>query len=72
MPLHADVSLPALAGRTHGFSGAELAALTREAALAALEEDLDTCQVCARHFDKALCVARTSAPFRRRGMALFC
>ncbi len=36
MPLAPDVSLPALAGVTHGYVGADLAALCREAAIAAL------------------------------------
>lgn len=36
MPLAADVSLAALAGGTHGYVGADLAALCREAAIAAL------------------------------------
>jgi transitional endoplasmic reticulum ATPase len=36
MPLAPDVSLPALAATTHGYVGADLAALCREAAMAAL------------------------------------
>jgi transitional endoplasmic reticulum ATPase len=36
MPLAPDVSLPALADATHGYVGADLAALCREAAIAAL------------------------------------
>jgi transitional endoplasmic reticulum ATPase len=36
MPLAADVALPALADATHGYVGADLAALCREAAIAAL------------------------------------
>jgi transitional endoplasmic reticulum ATPase len=36
MPLAADVDLPLLASRTHGFVGADLAALAREAAMSCL------------------------------------
>jgi len=54
MPLAADVDLPALAHSTIGFTGAEVAALCREAALAALREDLEGArEVAARHFDRA-------------------
>ena len=57
MPLAADVDLPRLAARTPGYSGAELAALTREAALSALEEAADATArvtVAQRHLEKAL------------------
>lgn len=40
MPLAPDVSLPALAAATHGYVGADLAALCREAAIAALRRGL--------------------------------
>lgn len=40
MPLGVDVSLPALAAATHGYVGADLAALCREAAIAALRRGL--------------------------------
>jgi transitional endoplasmic reticulum ATPase len=36
MPLHSEVSLPSLAARTHGFVGADLQALCREAAMRCL------------------------------------
>ena len=64
MPLAADVDLPALAARTGdtwstaGYSGAELAALCREAALSSLEESVGASEVAARHFDLALAVVR--------------
>ena len=57
MPLAADVDLSALAARTQGYSGAELAALTREAALGALEEAVDATVriiVAQRHLEAAL------------------
>ena len=57
-PLAADVDLAALAARTGGYSGAELAAVCREAALGALEHSLDAQQVGAAHFDAALRLVR--------------
>lgn len=38
LPLAADVALPDLATACHGYSGADLAALCREAAMAALSD----------------------------------
>ena len=61
-PLEADVEHAALAARTEGYSGAELAALCREAALAALEEDDDAAAVGARHFDHALTILTPRTP----------
>jgi SpoVK/Ycf46/Vps4 family AAA+-type ATPase len=52
MPLADDVDLGRLADGCQGFTGAELAALCREAALAALREDLEgAAAVARRHFD---------------------
>ena len=59
--LDALLRSPALAGtaarlsaQTEGYSPADLAALVREAALAALEEDMDATAVHPRHFEAAL------------------
>ena len=41
LPLGADVDLQALAASCHGYSGADLAALCREAALHALMANID-------------------------------
>ncbi|GLI61884.1 hypothetical protein VaNZ11_004395, partial [Volvox africanus] len=55
MPLAEDVDLEAVAEETDMYTGAELAAVCREAALAALREDLQgASQVAARHFTAAL------------------
>ncbi|KAF0695307.1 Aste57867_13866 [Aphanomyces stellatus] len=54
MPLAADVALEALATKTARYSGAELAALCREAALAAMQEDVESREVASRHFDAAI------------------
>ena len=54
MPLAEDVDLELLAIRTEGYSGADLAALVREAAMLALREDINATKVHMRHFIKAL------------------
>jgi SpoVK/Ycf46/Vps4 family AAA+-type ATPase len=55
VPLAPDVDLTALAAATERFTGAELAALVREAAMAALREDVaGAVCVAARHFDGVL------------------
>lgn len=61
-PLAQDVDLAAVAAATPGFTGADLAAVCREACLAALTEDLDAPCVCARHLDAA---ARAVVPSKR-------
>lgn len=62
-PLASDAHLEEIATRTAGYSGAELAALTREAALGALEEDGGAEVVARRHLEAALAMVtpRTSA-----------
>ena len=53
-PLCQDVDLEAVAARTDGYSGAEIAAVCNEAALAALEENAEASEVNEKHFDVAL------------------
>ncbi len=53
MPLR-DVSFKDLARRTEGFSGAEIAALCREAGMFAIRENINAETVEARHFERAL------------------
>ena len=60
MPLAEDVDLELLALKTEGYSGADIAALCREAALLALREDINATRVHMRHFMKALEVIRPS------------
>ncbi|GAB4813702.1 hypothetical protein N2152v2_000748 [Parachlorella kessleri] len=61
MPLAPDVDLPALARDTPLYTGAELAGLCREAALAALREDFSGArEVAARHFEAARGAVRPS------------
>jgi len=76
MPLAKDVSLEWLAAHTHGFSGSDIAALTKEAALATLrrvmptinleektipQEILETLEVRREDFDSALTEVQPSA-----------
>ncbi|MGC8932069.1 MAG: CDC48 family AAA ATPase [Candidatus Methanodesulfokora sp.] len=60
VPLAKDVDLMAIAMRTNGFSGADLAALVREAALNAMRENIDADKVSMRHFESALDVIKPS------------
>jgi len=63
-PVDSGVDLGALAGRTGGYSGGDLAALVREAAMLAIEETIvdggtaaatsDDVAVSAEHFERAL------------------
>jgi SpoVK/Ycf46/Vps4 family AAA+-type ATPase len=53
MQLSDDVDLEEVAENTECFTGAELAGLCREAAIAALRESLEADTVCKRHFSSA-------------------
>ena len=57
MPVE-NVDLHDIADRTAGYSGAELAAVCNEAALAALEEESEAAVVTSRHFEKALSLVK--------------
>jgi SpoVK/Ycf46/Vps4 family AAA+-type ATPase len=54
MPLAPDVDLDYLAQQGDGFTGATIAACCREAALAALEEDIEATCVAMHHFNLAV------------------
>jgi len=54
MPLADDVDLEKLAEMTEGYTGADIEAVCREAALNALREDPRAEKVHMRHFKKAL------------------
>ncbi|MFH1325358.1 MAG: CDC48 family AAA ATPase [archaeon] len=54
MPLAKDVSIKELAKKTIGYTGADLESLTREAAMLALRESIDSKQVKKKHFEEAL------------------
>jgi len=54
MPLAEDVDLEYIARSTEGYTGADIAAMVREAALYALREDLSASRVYMRHFIHAM------------------
>lgn len=54
MPLAKDVNIKDMVKKTHGYTGADLEALAREAAMLALREDINAVQVKKKHFEEAL------------------
>ena len=54
IPIDDSVDLDAIAENTEGYSGAEVAAICNESALAALEEMTEADAVTSEHFNKAL------------------
>ncbi len=60
VPLADDVDLAALGERTERFSGADCAALVREAALTAMRESMAAATVTAAHVETALATVRPS------------
>ncbi|HEX55485.1 MAG: AAA family ATPase [Candidatus Altiarchaeales archaeon] len=60
MPLDKDVNLEELADRTKNYSGADIEAVCREAAMIALREDINSERVGRRHFEEALRKIRPS------------
>jgi len=60
MPLAKDVSLDELAEKTVGYSGADIDAVCREAAMLALRKDINAKEVKMANFEQALSEARGS------------
>jgi len=60
MPLAPDVSLKEIASKTEWYSGADLAALCREAAMSALRRNLDAEYVAREDFDEAFKLVKPS------------
>jgi transitional endoplasmic reticulum ATPase len=54
MPLSRDVVIDELARKAQGYSGADIEAICREAAMISLREDIETTEVSRRDFDFAL------------------
>lgn len=50
-PCDTNVDVTELARRSQGYTGADISAVCREAAMGALEEDLSAEKVCMRHFE---------------------
>jgi transitional endoplasmic reticulum ATPase len=53
MPLSRDIDIEDLARKGQGYSGADIEAICREAAMTALREDIDSTEVSRRDFDIA-------------------
>ena len=68
VPLDKDVDLERIAELTEGYSGADLAALVREAALTALRENIKADRVSMEHFMSAL---KTIPPSLTKDMIKF-
>ncbi|XP_075056209.1 ATPase family gene 2 protein homolog A [Mixophyes fleayi] len=62
MPINNEVSLEYLVQRTEKYSGAEITAVCREAALLALQEDIDAQCIMGRHFGQALDIVTPRIP----------
>ncbi|XP_064200064.1 ATPase family gene 2 protein homolog A isoform X2 [Anguilla rostrata] len=62
MPVAPDVSLDELVSRTEKYSGAEITAVCREAALLALQEDIGAQSIMRRHFEGALKLVQPRIP----------
>ncbi len=54
MPLSTDVDVEELARKAQGYSGADVEAICREAAIDALRTDIDSTEVTLRDFNKAM------------------
>jgi len=54
MPLAKDISIALMAEKTQGYSGADIAAICKEAGMLALRESIEAKEVKKKHFDAAL------------------
>ncbi|XP_042668389.1 ATPase family protein 2 homolog, partial [Centrocercus urophasianus] len=62
MPVSEEICLAELVQHTHKYSGAEITAVCREAALLALQEDINAKRILGRHFRDALMVVTPRIP----------
>ncbi|XP_018416621.1 PREDICTED: spermatogenesis-associated protein 5 isoform X1 [Nanorana parkeri] len=62
MPIDIEISLEELVMRTQQYSGAEITAVCREAALLALQEDIHAQYIMGRHFEQALTIVTPRIP----------
>ena len=62
MPIAKDVNVIDLVEVTEGYSGAEIQAICHEAAMKALEEDLNAATITKEHFKAALAIITPRTP----------
>lgn len=62
MPVSEDVDINDLVDLTEGYSGAEVQAICHEAAMKALEEDLNATEITKEHFKAALSIVTPRTP----------
>ncbi|KAM3831198.1 ATPase family gene 2 protein homolog A isoform 2-T2 [Vipera latastei] len=62
MPISSEVNLDELVIQTEKYSGAEITAVCREAALLALQEDIEAKYIMKEHFQQALAVVTPRIP----------
>ncbi|ETE69938.1 Spermatogenesis-associated protein 5, partial [Ophiophagus hannah] len=62
MPISSEVNLDELVIQTEKYSGAEITAVCREAALLALQEDIEAKYIMKEHFQQALVVVTPRIP----------
>ncbi|XP_071975475.1 ATPase family gene 2 protein homolog A isoform X1 [Engystomops pustulosus] len=62
MPVNKEVDIDHLVSQTKKYSGAEITAVCREAALLALQEDIHANSITGKHFDQALTIVTPRIP----------
>lgn len=62
MPLGNDINVEDLISKTKGYSGAEIHAVCHEAAIKALEENIDCTEIFLSHFTEALKIIQPRTP----------
>ncbi|GCC20151.1 hypothetical protein chiPu_0018770 [Chiloscyllium punctatum] len=62
MPINDDISLDYLVAKSQKYSGAEIVAICREAALLALQEDLEAKIIMKRHFEQSFEIVTPRIP----------
>ncbi|XP_054845912.1 ribosome biogenesis protein SPATA5 isoform X2 [Eublepharis macularius] len=63
MPISDEIHLEELVQQTEKYSGAEITAVCREAALLALQEDIQATSIMGQHFQQALAIVTPRIPF---------
>ncbi|XP_015265703.1 PREDICTED: LOW QUALITY PROTEIN: spermatogenesis-associated protein 5 [Gekko japonicus] len=63
MPISDEIDLDELVQQTEKYSGAEITAVCREAALLALQEDIQARSIMGQHFQQALAIVTPRIPY---------